>query len=290
MKQQIDNLIANTLLDEEAVYLPNIGTLVLFRHPAKRLSSKALQEPYRKLQLKREEAGVNIVKLISTTANVSEERAGDIYTEWLEQSQHDGATTISTVCNIANGVVFTNNSFETLVNPNGRAITKITPRTNRLIYIMVGLGIGIVIGATTALLISKGTSDNQTSKEKEVSTVQAENTDTTTTETPIEVSTETPIETPIEVPTEEPAAEPLPTLTGGKSYAVWGVYNELENAQRYLLWLMEKYPKVKAEIYRYDSRYMVALCEKSSRKECNKQVATWKKRYKGFKSVWVYTR
>ena len=85
MKQQIDNLIANTLLDEKEVYLPNIGSLILRRNSAKRLSSKKLQRPYYELTFTSEERGVNIVLLISKVANVSEERAADIYAEWLEQ-------------------------------------------------------------------------------------------------------------------------------------------------------------------------------------------------------------
>ena len=90
MKQQIDNLIANKLLDGEEVYLPNIGSLILYRHPAKRLSSKKLQRPYHELRLTSEERGVNILVLISKIAGVDEERASDIYTEWLTQSQRNG--------------------------------------------------------------------------------------------------------------------------------------------------------------------------------------------------------
>lgn len=325
MKQQIDNLIANTLLDEEAVYLPNIGTLILFRHPAKRLSSKKLQTPYREVQLKSNEEGVNIVELISEVANVSEERAKDIYAEWLEQSQRDGATSISTVCNIANGVVFTHSAFEKAINPNGRGVAKISPRTNYLIYIMVSLGLTITLGAVAAFLYFNSTLGNKANEEKtpapQVETTQqieevvtpnaefiAESTENPKAEevvAPIEQIVEQTIEQTVE-PTVEPIVEqsetpakesisvpevePLPELVAGKSYAVWGVYDKFKNAEKYLLWLSEKHPNIKAKIYHYDSRYMVALCEKSSRSECNKQVAAWKKRYKAFKSVWVYTR
>lgn len=319
MKQQIDNLIANILLDEEAIYLPNIGTLILFRHPAKRLSSKKLQVPYREVRLKSEEKGVNIVKLISNIANVSEERAKDIYAEWLEQSQRDGATTISTVCNVANGTIFTHSSFEALVNPDGRGIKKIKPRTNHLIYILVSLGLMIALGAAAAVLLLNGTFDYNADKEQEkASAPQIENTQSieevaTTpkaeiTEDIIENTATEEITTPIEqsdVQTTEPIVEPIaePTvpvcenlavgprkLQKGNSYAVWGVYDDLKNAQKYLTWLQKKFPNVNAEIYYYDARYMVALCEKSSRKECNKQVAAWRKQYKAFKDVWVYTR
>ena len=66
MKQQVDNLIANTLLDEGEVYLPQVGTLILYRHSAKLLSSTELQRPYRELRLTREERGESITTFIAT--------------------------------------------------------------------------------------------------------------------------------------------------------------------------------------------------------------------------------
>ena len=96
---------------------------------------------------------------------------------------------------------------------------------------------------------------------------------------------------PIVEPVTEVVAEPsiLPMQKGG-SYAVWGVYNELKNAEDAKAWLAERFPEIEAAIYQYDARYMVALCEVASRSECGRKVSAWKAEHKSFKSVWVYTR
>ena len=88
----------------------------------------------------------------------------------------------------------------------------------------------------------------------------------------------------------EPVSPEIPALQSGKSYAVWGVYTKLESAEKYIKWLADNYPEIEAKIYLYDSRYMVALCEVSSRNACGNKVSAWKKQHKSFKDVWVYTR
>ena len=309
MKQQIDNLIANTLLDGEEVYLPNIGTLILYRHPAKRLSSKKLQQPYHELRITSEERGMNILTLISKVASVDEERASDIYTEWLTQSQRNGVTTIDTVCSIENGVVSTIESFEIMANPKGRGVTKINPRTNYFIYILSGLCIGFALGTAGFILYSNGTFDDLLGKTDATTKVaEVAPTEPTTTEPTVEVvaeSAEVATEPSSEVSTGAPTteastgatntttkvAEPeIPALQKGKSYAVWGVYTKLESAEKYIKWLADNYPEIEAKTYLYDSRYMVALCEVSSRNACGNKVSAWKKQSKSFKDVWVYTR
>lgn len=301
MKQQIDNLIANTLLDEKEVYLPNIGSLILRRNSAKRLSSKKLQRPYYELTFTSEERGVNIVLLISKVANVSEERAADIYAEWFEQSKRNDVTTIEGLCSIKDRVVTTNEAFEAMANPHGRDVKKIKPRSSYRVFVIIGFLLGVAIGAATAPFLSDIYSENLTDKEDVPTTVQVENEEVKPIEEAVQQSDSLivelveqqpvePIVEQTEAPTENTAAEPRLKVKTGKSYAVWGVYDELANAERYLLWLKERFPKIKAEIYCYDARYMVALCETSSREACNKKVAAWKKQYKSFKNVWVYTR
>jgi hypothetical protein len=76
----------------------------------------------------------------------------------------------------------------------------------------------------------------------------------------------------------------------GSSYAVWGVYGKLKNAEAAKALLAERFPEIEAEIYQYDARYMVALYESSSRTECGRKVSAWKSQSPTFKEMWVYTR
>ncbi|MBO4935802.1 MAG: hypothetical protein J6C94_03400 [Alistipes sp.] len=301
MKQQVDNLIANTLLDEGEVYLPQVGTLILYRHSAKLLSSTELQRPYRELRLTREERGESITTFIAKVAGVTDERASDIYTEWLEQSLRNDTLTIGGVCIAENGKVATDKTFEDMANPKGRGTVKVSRRTNYFIYIVAALCMGFALGIAGYVLHSNGMLDNLIGKQgiapaseafenvAEPSVAPAE---------PIVEEVAAPAEPvaesvaePIVEPVTEVVAEPsiLPMQKGG-SYAVWGVYNELKNAEDAKAWLAERFPEIEAAIYQYDARYMVALCEVASRSECGRKVSAWKAEHKSFKSVWVYTR
>ena len=289
MKQQVDNLIANTLLDEGGVYLPEVGTLILYRHSAKLLSKRELQRPYRELRLTKEQRGESITTHISHIANVTAERASDIYAEWLAQSLHNNILTISGLCTIEGGKITTDKTFEDMANPKGRGTVKVNPRTNYLIYIIAGLCMGFALGIAGYVLYTNGTLDNLFAKKQIAPASEAF-------ESVVEKQPAQPAQQPTEQVTDivtEPIVE-KPTIAPmqkGSSYAVWGVYNELKNAEDALSWLATRIPEIEgANIYDYDGRYMVALCEVASRSECGRKVSAWKAEHKSCKSVWVYTK
>ena len=290
MKQQIDLLIANTLLDEGEIYLPEVGTLILYRHAAELLSKRELLRPYRELRLTREQRGESLLSCISKIASVSEERASDIYAEWLAQSLRNNVLTIGGVCVIEHEkITTTDKTFEDMANPNGRGSVKVNPRTNYFIYIIAGLCMGFALGIAGYVLYTNGTFDKLFAKstitpasEAFVGVTEATN---EVIEPVVEVA-EQPIEPSIAV-AEQPTILPMQK---GSSYAVWGVYNELPNAEDAKAWLGEKFPEIEAHIYQYDARYMVALCELPSRSECGRKVSAWKAQSQSFKNVWVYTR
>ena len=303
MKQQIDNLIANTLLDEKEIHLPSVGTLILARQAAKMLSKKSIQPPFHQLRYTSEERGVSIISCISQVASISAERATDIYEEWLSQSYRNGVLTINGVCIVEKGNVTTDNTFENMANPKGRNAIKVNPRTNYLIYIIAGLCVGFAVGIAGYVLHSNGAFDNLLATEKVAPPSEAfENTTeqvATTTEPTTEVVEIAPAtEQSIEQVVEQSQPEEVTTISGpiilpmqsGSSYAVWGVYDELKNAESAKNWLAVKYPEIDANIYQYDARYMVALCELPTRSECGRMVSAWKAQSKSFSSVWVYTR
>uniref|UniRef100_UPI00405614D8 hypothetical protein n=1 Tax=Alistipes sp. TaxID=1872444 RepID=UPI00405614D8 len=303
MKQQIDHLIANTLLDEGEVYLPEVGILILYRHSAKLLSKRELKCPYRELRLTKEARCESITANISRVANVTTERAEDIYAEWLEQSLHNGILTINGLCTIEGNKIMTDKTFEVMANPKGRGSVKINPRTNYFIYVLAGVCMGFAVGIAAYILYANGAFDKLFAKRQVAPASAAFETVVEVPEQTAEPAiepTSTPTSTPaVEQSSEqivEPVSESVAEVTilpmqKGCSYAVWGVYNELKNAEDAINWLATHIPEIDgANIYEYDGRYMVALCEVTSRSECGRKVSAWKTQYKSCKSVWVYTR
>jgi hypothetical protein len=227
MKQQIDNLIANTLLDEGEVYLPGKGSLILRRHAAVRLSSKKLQAPYRELIFTPEERGVNLIALISRVANVSEERASDIFTEWLSKSSRVQSPTrrsliIGGVCTIATyeteyrstkdsyrgetSTITIDQTFENMANPKGRKVKKVNPRPKLFIYIMVGLFLGVALGVGGTYYYVNGGFDELLQKQSIIPTSDALKATNTEIE-PIKAEAAVVEEPKAETNTEESVAE-----------------------------------------------------------------------------------
>lgn len=294
MKQQVDNLIANTLLDEGEVYLPEVGTLILYRHAAKLLTSKELQHPYRELRLTKEQRGNSITTQISHIANITVERANDIYNEWLAQSSHNDILQINGLCSITQGKITTDKTFEDMANPKGRGSIKINPRTNYFIYIVAALCMGFALGIAGYVLYTNGTLDNLFAKKSIAPASEAFESVVEEPSQPVESVVEAVKvveQTTTEQVVEQSVGPTILPMQKGNSYAVWGVYNELKNAEDALNWLTAHIPEIEgANIYDYDGRYMVALCEVTSRSDCGRKVSAWKAQHKSCKSVWVYTR
>lgn len=289
MKQQIDNLVANTLLDEGEVYLPEVGTLILFRHSAKLLSKRELQRPYRELRLTKEQRGESLLSHISKIASVSAERASDIYAEWLAQSLRNKVLTINGLCIIENNSITTDKTFEDMANPKGRGAVRVNPRTNYFIYIIAGVCMGFALGIAGYILYANGTLSHLFAKQSIAPASAAFENVAEEIAQPTEQAVAV-----IEQPAEEvvtPAEPAILPMQKGSSYAVWGVYNELQNADDAVNWLSTRIPEIEGvHIYDYDGRYMVALCEVTSRSECGRKVSAWKAEHISCKNVWVYTR
>lgn len=312
MKQQIDNLIAKILLTEGVVYLPNVGRLILYRHPAQLKSKRQLSAPYRELRLEKEEQGRAIALHIVDVANISEERASDIYTEWLSQSLRNEVLTIGGVCTIKGNEVTIDDAFEKAINSDTREPIALKPRKNETTRTALAAVACMLLGAAIYVLHDNGALDpilESLSRDYQVETIStATNEPTEEAVTAVEVASpqdtlivatieadSTATIAPVEAePTETAATEMvIPSIlpmTAGHSYAVWGVYSELKNAEEAKAWLGAKFPKLKAEIYQYDARYMVAIYESSSREACNNKIRGYKAQSKSFKNMWAYTR
>lgn len=312
MKQQIDNLIAKILLTEGVVYLPNVGRLILYRHPAQLKSKRQLSAPYRELRLEKEEQGRAIVLHIVDVANISEERASDIYTEWLSQSLRNEVLTIGGVCTIKGNEVTIDDTFEKAINGEDRGTIALKPRKNETARTALAAVACMLLGAAIYVLHDNGALDpilESLSRDYQVETISiVTNEPTEQVVTAAEVTSQQDSLTVATIEADSTAtiaaveAEPTETaaievvnpsilpMTAGHSYAVWGVYSELKNAEEAKAWLGAKFSKVKAEIYQYDARYMVAIYESSSREACNNKIREYKAQSKSFKNMWAYTR
>ena len=299
MTAQIDNLIFNTLAEGHDLYLPEVGSLIVRSNGAARISSRRLVPPFKDIVFSRELRGEVLTDIIAAKANVSQERATEIYRQWLQHASVNDAVLIGGVGEIRNGKFITDQNFDNMANPEGRNEIRINPVTNYVLLSFALLCIVFAVGVAGYIFYSEqmfsdqmGKGDlPQTAVVESVVPVPVDTVDAITVEQVVEAE-EQPVSEPESVAEPERPIEGfngvLP-MTAGYSYAVWGVYVEYANAEDGMKTVNRRFEDIHSRIYRYGDRYMVALYERPTRSECVRIVENLKERSKSFGEVWVYT-
>lgn len=299
MTAQIDNLIFNTLAEGHDLYLPEVGSLIVRSNGAARISSRRLVPPFKDIVFSRELRGEVLTDIIAAKANVSQERATEIYRQWLQHASVNDAVLIGGVGEIRNGKFITDQNFDNMANPEGRNEIRINPVTNYVLLSFALLCIVFAVGVAGYIFYSEqmfsdqmGKGDlPQTAVVESVVPVPVDTVDAITVEQVVEAE-EQPVAEPESVAEPERPIEGfngvLP-MTAGYSYAVWGVYVEYANAEDGMKTVNRRFEDIHSRIYRYGDRYMVALYERPTRSECVRIVENLKERSKSFGEVWVYT-
>ena len=304
MKQQIDNLIHNLLGEGQDIYLPQVGTLIVRRRPAMMTSSKVVSAPYREVTFTGEQRGESLVEIIISMTDVTTERAEAIYEQWLQQVRRDDEVRIDGVGVVRQRQFEPEKSFVAYLNPQPRKSVALRPRTNYLFYVLASLCILFAVGVAGYTLYSEQLFAERMDKpffisllgeRSEAQAVQPaesqtiENDPVVVQEPVVEpVAEAEPVSEPIEELVVE-KAQPLAMKTG-YSYAVWGVYSELKNAEYYVRFVADRYIDLTPAIYKYNNRYMVAVFERKSRGECAELVDRLKELSSAFRDMWVYTK
>lgn len=310
MKRQIDTIILNTLRKGRDLYLPEIGTLVVRRNAAVRNANK-IEAPYREVLFTGENRGESIIDIMVRITSVTHSRAMAIYDQWLQKSLRDGVVVIGKVGSICDRKFVADESLDGTLNPSRKKRVALRPHTNTLVYVLAMLCVLIAVGAGGYMLYTGGVFGTIGEGKSASEPIVTESVEAVI---PIDEQQETGVQTEsvaqaeaedvsVELkpaPSEAPTAkaqkttsatneyEPLP-MSRGASYAVWGVYSERANAERYMRHVNSRFEDVRSRIYIYGERYMVAVYEESSRGECARLVTALKKRDAAFKDMWVYT-
>ncbi len=309
MKKQIDTIIFNTLRKGRDLYLPSVGTLVVRRASAERSSKHRVEAPYREVVFTGENRGVSLIDIIVLIASVTQERALDIYSQWLQQSQTDGVVTIGGVGVVRDRQFIAEKSFAEKMNPS-RKFVALPSRSHKTLYAFVALCVLVAVGVGGYMLYSNGAlqsvrsvaNQEQVAEESQSTLIEPtasseqEPTSAQETVTAPSVASEQSAVAVQELVVEQAVVSPHTTdaytllpMSAGYSYAVWGVYSERANAERYMRAVKSRFSDLESHIYIYGERYMVAVYERPSRSECVRLVARLKSRDAAFKDMWVYT-
>lgn len=102
MVNEVNKLILNTLVEQGAVYIPNIGTFCIYRTASRKRGSK-LSAPSYSVTFTTECKATSLSSVIMSVAHIDEISADDIVERWHKKLSKDGRVVIDGVGTIANG-------------------------------------------------------------------------------------------------------------------------------------------------------------------------------------------
>ena len=300
MVQQVNFLIYNALCSGDSIWLPQVGTLIVRQVSAERRSSKSLSAPYRKVSFTGENRGESLEQLIARAGDVDETRAAAIYEQWLQQTYKDSVLVIEGVGRVVNRRFEAEESLMTTLNPDmPKVAVKLRPRRPWGVYLFGALCVVAALGMAGYILYSEYLFAERMGKsELRGSAAVVALPDNTSLVAEASKSEEDVASVAAEVvevaEVVEPQAETVTdkvaeSMSAGCSYAVYGVYSELENAKRYQQIVNDRYVDLNSRIFDYKGRYMVAIYETSTRGECITLVDMLKSSDRAFREVWIYT-
>ncbi|MFI3319205.1 MAG: hypothetical protein SNH01_00340 [Rikenellaceae bacterium] len=165
MVTEVNKIIANILIINREIYLPEIGALYVESRPAKLdAAGKKLTAPRNVVKFTEQERGGSIVEIIAQKAKCSTEQAAEIYSRWNQRVNVDSVVTIEGVGAIANKIFKVEKQFDMMLNPEIVRSLAIQRRRNNMIWIAATVAAVLLVGVIT-FMVTSGDGDKATKKE-----------------------------------------------------------------------------------------------------------------------------
>ena len=319
MVNEFNKIVGEMLASEGAVHLPDVGTLVVVRRPAERISSRRLRRSCNAVLFTDKVRGRSVVDVVAEICGTDEAEAQDIYRRWLSKVTADGVVAIDGVGHIDRMRFYVDDAFDKLLNPNGHQVVELEKhRGRKALWICFWTILGLAAAGCVGYCMyecREDIADTLTAwfapKEKPAQTeeiavlrepAESENTETEDMAAPAAEETSELVQPePQPEPTPEPEAAPqedtqpqkavpvtpsdgIGRLTSGWNYVVYGVFSTPENAMRAIADLRAN-GVTGCAAFAYGSRYMVTVYSSAEVADCNRFIRT----ALGFENLWVYT-
>lgn len=122
MVSEVNKIIFNTLVERGGVYIPNVGTLSIYRTPSRKRGSRVVSPSY-SVTYTTERRAISLSEVICSIANVGHDVADDIVSRWRKRVTEDnGRVVIEGVGVIANGCYTPDGELMARLNTNHEII------------------------------------------------------------------------------------------------------------------------------------------------------------------------
>ena len=311
MVNEVNKLIFNTLVEQGAIYIPNLGTLSIHSTPSHKRGNRVVP-PSHSVVYTTECKATSLSNVIMAIANIDETNADDIVARWHKKINDSGRVAIDGVGTIANGAFTPNSELIAKLNIHNEPIyLNGKVRSSRKWWLIPLIVLSLVaLGLNLYLLFSRdkiepiapvaNTSTESLVTENTTAENQQISNDTITTDSSTqETNTQEEEIANIEVIN----AEPAPEITeqeveqteakitdwrehDTRHYVIFGSYSTMANANTAIKKIERNNPAAQCKVIRIGTMFGIAVFGSNNHDECN----TFKRNNRTvYKDAWIHT-
>lgn len=280
MVNEVNKLIYNAIVKYHAVYLPDVGTLSVVRHPATMSSKNKLIPPRFDVELSLDNRAKSLVDIISAEVAVDKQRAEEIYARWSDKLHKGGIMVIDRVGTLRNNSFIADAEIIKALNISNQPFRITRKRNYAPLYLLLTL---VVLGA----LGYGGWRYFDTKQDQIVVEIIAEEQVMPEVELPLVQDTQ-PVEIEMieEVSNNEIIESDWRDKEGIRHWVVVGSYSTTENAERAIADIVKRLPEMQCNYFKLGSMFAVAAFGSADIVECQEFKNAHSKE---FPQSWVYT-
>ena len=311
MVNEVNKLIFNTLVEQGAIYIPNLGTLSIHSTPSHKRGNRVVPPTY-SVVYTTECKATSLSNVIMAIANIDETNADDIVARWHKKINDSGRVAIDGVGTIANGAFTPNSELIAKLNIHNEPIyLNGKVRSSRKWWLIPLIVLSLVaLGLNLYLLFSRdkiepiapvaNTSTESLVTENTTAENQQISNDTITTDSSTqETNTQEEEIANIEVIN----AEPAPEITeqeveqteakitdwrehDKRHYVIFGSYSTMTNANTAIKKIERNNPAAQCKVIRIGTMFGIAVFGSDNHDECT----AFKREYRAvYKDAWIHT-
>ena len=299
MVNEVNKLIFNTLVEQGAIYIPNLGTLSIHSTPSHKRGNRVVP-PAHSVVYTTECKATSLSNVIMTIANIDETSADDIVARWHKKINDNGRVAIDGVGTIANGYFSPDSNLIAKLNAHNEPIyLNGKVRSSRkwwliplIVLSLVALGLNLyllfsrdkiepiapVANTSTESLVTKNTtSENQQISEEDIANIEAINAE------PASEITEQKVEQEVE----QTEAKITDWREHDKRhYVIFGSYSTMTNANTAIKKIERNNPAAQCKVIRIGTMFGIAVFGSDNHDECN---AFKRNNRTVYKDAWIHT-
>lgn len=311
MVNEVNKIIFNTLVEQGAIYIPNIGTLSIHSTPSHKRGNRVVP-PTHSVAYTTECKATSLSNVIMTIANIDETSADDIVARWHKKLSKDGRVVIDGVGTIANGAFTPNSELIAKLNIHNEPIyLNGKVRSSRKWWLIPLIAVAFVaLGLNLYLLFSRDkiepiapvantsieslVTDNTTAENQQISndTITADSSTQETNTHGVEIANIQAINAePAPEITEQEVEQTEAKITDWREhdkrhYVIFGSYSTMTNANTAIKKIERNNPAAQCKIIRIGTMFGIAVFGSDNHDECT----AFKREYRAvYKDAWIHT-